>query len=71
VLAAIRVAGEAGDWRALEAFLRMSFPADYRRDASINVTATACVQQAAVVVTEEQRRRLLELRERLLAEQKQ
>ena len=33
-LARIKAAGEAGDWRASEAFLRMSFPADYRRDAS-------------------------------------
>ena len=66
-LAGIKAAGEAGDWRALEAFLRMSFPADYRRDASINVSATASSQQAAVVCTEEQRQRLIELRERLLA----
>jgi hypothetical protein len=67
-LAGIRAAGEAGDWRALEAFLRMSFPADYRRDASISVSATASAQQAGVVCTEEQRQRLLELRERLLAD---
>jgi len=66
--AGIRAAGEAGDWRALEAFLRLSFPGDYRRDASINVTATANTQQAAVVCTEEQRQRLIELRQRLLAE---
>jgi hypothetical protein len=63
----IRAAGEAGDWRALEAFLRISFPADYRRDARINVSATATAQQAtAVIVTEEQRQRLIEMRERLL-----
>src|SRR5262245_46307205 len=68
-LAGIRAAGEAGDWRALEAFLRMSFPSDYRRDASINVSATASSQQAAVVCTEEQRARLIELRERLLQSQ--
>ena len=67
-LAGIRAAGEAGDWRALEAFLRMSFPSDYRRDSSINVTATANTQQAAVVCTEEQRQRLIALRERLLAD---
>jgi len=48
----------------------MSFPADYRRDASISVSAAAGVQQAAVICTEEQRRKLIELRERLLAEQK-
>jgi hypothetical protein len=45
----------------------MSFPADYRRDASINVSATANTQQAAVVCTEEQRQRLIALRERILA----
>jgi hypothetical protein len=45
----------------------MSFPADYRRDASINVSATAGVQQAELVCTEGQRKRLIELRERLLA----
>src|SRR5215471_21806321 len=59
-LAGIKAAGEAGDWRALEAFLRLSFPGDYRRDANINVTATANTQQAAVVCTEEQRKRLIE-----------
>jgi len=60
---------EAGDWRALEAFLRVSFPTDYRKtDAQVNVTATASAQQAtAVVCTEEQRKRLIALREKLLA----
>jgi hypothetical protein len=53
---------------ALKATLRMSFPADYRRDASINITATASAQQAAVVVTEERRQRLIALRKRLLSE---
>jgi hypothetical protein len=68
-LAGIKAAGEAGDWRALEAFLRMSFPADYRRDASINVSAAATTHQAAgVVCTEEQRRKLIELRQRLLSQ---
>ncbi len=59
-LAGIKQAGEAGDWRALEAFLRMSFPADYRRDASISVTATAVAAQQQVV-SEEQRQRLIKL----------
>jgi hypothetical protein len=54
----------AGDWRALEAFLRMSFSADYRRDAHINVSATANAQHA-VVVTEEKRRELQERLKRL------
>jgi len=67
-LAGIKAAGEAGDWRALEAFLRMSFPGDYRRDANFSVTATANAQQAAVVVTEEQRQRLIALREKLLSQ---
>ena len=59
-LAGIRTAGEKGDWRALEAFLRMSFPADYRRDASINVSATATTQ--ALVMNEETRMRMIECR---------
>jgi hypothetical protein len=60
-LAGIRAAGEAGDWRALVAFLRMSFPADYRGDGSINVNATATAQAAApaLVCTEEQRQELI------------
>ena len=67
-LAGIKAAGEAGDWRALEAFLRLSFPSDYRKaDTQVNVTATA--QQGQVVCTEEQRQRLIALRERLLAGQ--
>jgi len=68
-LAGIKAAGEAGDWRALEAFLRMSFAADYRRDANINVTATATTQQATVVCDEQQRQRLIEMREKLLQAQ--
>jgi hypothetical protein len=31
----------------------MPFPADYRKDSNISVTATAKTQQATVVVTEE------------------
>jgi hypothetical protein len=47
-LAGIKKAGENGDWRALEAFLRLSFPKDYRRaDTRVEVTATA--QQASVI----------------------
>jgi hypothetical protein len=63
-LAGIKAAGEAGDWRALEAFLRMSFPAEYRRDASVNVNASATVQQG-VVISEEKRRELQEKLRRL------
>ena len=44
----------------------MSFASDYRKaDTNVNVTATA---QQAVVCTEEQRQRLIEQREKLLAE---
>ena len=64
-LAGIRAAGEAGDWRALEAFLRMSFPADYRRDASVNVNAIATGQQTAIVCDEAMRARLIALREQV------
>lgn len=64
-LAGIKAAGEAGDWRALEAFLRLSFHADYRRDASINVTATATNQQA-LVCDEATRQRLIELRAKIM-----
>jgi Homeodomain-like domain len=63
-LANIKAAGDSGDWRASEAFLRMSFAADYRRDASINVSATASAQQA-VVVTAEDRNRIQERIKRL------
>jgi hypothetical protein len=64
-LARIKAAGEAGDWRASEAFLRMSFPADYRRDASVNVNAIATAQQAGIVCDEATRERLIALREKL------
>jgi len=42
----------------------MSFPADYRRDASVNVNAIATAQQAGIVIGEEERARLIALRER-------
>jgi len=58
-LANIKAAGNNGDWRASEAFLRMSFAADYRKDASINVRASATAQQG-VVITAEDRKRLQE-----------
>ena len=63
-LAGIKAAGEAGDWRASEAVLRMSFRADYRRDASVNVNAIATAQQAAVC-DEATRERSIALREKL------
>ena len=64
-LARIKAAGEAGDWRTSEAFLRMSFPADYRRDASVNVNAIATAQQAGVICDEEMRARLIAPREQV------
>jgi hypothetical protein len=67
-LAGIKAAGEAGDWRAWECYLRMSFASDYRKDAaSVNVTATATAQQVGVVCDEATRAKLIEQRERLLA----
>jgi hypothetical protein len=65
-LAKIKEAAE-NDWRAAEAFLRLSFFPNYNQGHNINVNATATAQ-TAVVVTEEQRRSLIELRERVLAQ---
>lgn len=64
-LAGIRAAGEAGDWRAWEAFLKYSFQADYRQNPQVSVTATAVAAQQ--MVTEEQRTRLIQMREKLLS----
>jgi hypothetical protein len=65
-LAVIRTAGES-DWRAMAEFLRLSFPADYRRDGTLNVNATANMQQAALVCDEATRAKLIELREAIRA----
>jgi len=65
-LAGIKAAGEAGDWQALEAFLRMSFQADYRRASNASVEVNTALQTQAVVCTEEQRMRLIEQRNRIL-----
>jgi predicted Zn-dependent protease len=65
-LAGIRAAGEAGDWRALESFLKLSFQADYRQGGNnnnINVTAQAGMQ---LVCDEPTRARLIELNRKLL-----
>ena len=43
----------------------MSFAADYRRDASVNVNAIATAQQAGIVCGEATRERLIALREKL------
>jgi hypothetical protein len=66
-LACIKAAGEAGDWRAAEAFLRLSFHQDYRRDSNINVTAQTCVQ---LVCDEETRQRIMALRAKILGPKK-
>jgi hypothetical protein len=65
-LEAIQAAGEK-DWRAHAEWLRLCFQSDYRRDASVNVnaSASATVQQAQVVITEEKRRELQERLRRL------
>lgn len=68
-LACIKAAGEAGDWRAAEAFLRLSFHQDYRRDSNISVSATANVEQA-LVCDEPTRQRLIELNEKILKGEK-
>jgi hypothetical protein len=66
-LASIKAAGEAGDWRAMEAFLRLSFHQDYRRDSNINVTAQTGVQ---LVCDEETRQRIMALRAKILGPKK-
>jgi hypothetical protein len=56
------------DWRAAAEWLRISFPADYRRASNTSVEVKTAVQ-TGVVITEEQRMRLIAQRERLLAEE--
>ncbi len=58
-------AGEASDWQALDAFLRMSFQADYRRASNTSVEVNQTVQ-TAVVCDEETRMKLIAQRERIL-----
>jgi hypothetical protein len=67
-LSGIKAAGEGGDWRAWESFLKHSFPADYRQGSNIKVEATANAS-SGVVLSEQERARLIELRGRLLSEQ--
>jgi hypothetical protein len=65
-LAAIKAAGEK-DWRAHEAFLKLSFQSDYRKpDTHVGVEVNASAGHAEIVCTEEQRQRLIALREKLL-----
>jgi hypothetical protein len=68
-LACIKAAGEAGDWRAAEAFLRLSFHQDYRRDSNISLSATANVGPA-LVCDEPTRLHLIKLNEKILKEGK-
>src|SRR5262249_35581595 len=56
------------DWRAAAEWLRLTFPADYRRRASNASVEVNTAVQTAVVCTEEHRQRLIEMREKLLAE---
>jgi hypothetical protein len=68
-LAAIKAAGEAGDWKAWESFLRHSFVADYRQSSTkIGIAATAGTQHTKieVVCDEVTRRTLIEGREKFL-----
>jgi hypothetical protein len=68
-LAAIKAAGEAGDWKAWESFLRHSFVADYRQASTkIDVAATAGTQHTKieVVCDEATRSALIEGREKFL-----
>jgi hypothetical protein len=53
------------DWRAAAEFLRLSFPADYRRASNTSVEVNTAVQ-TGVVITEEHRMALIAQRERIL-----
>jgi hypothetical protein len=55
------------DWRAAAEFLRLTFPADYRRASNTSVEVNTAVQQA-VVCTEEQRMKLIAQHKRLFGE---
>jgi hypothetical protein len=68
-LSGIKAAGEGGDWRAWESFLRYSFPADYRQGSNIKVEATANAVGSDVVFTEADRQKIIALRERAMARQ--
>jgi hypothetical protein len=64
-MAGIKSAGEAGDWRAYEAFLKLSFQSDYRTDKRVEVTATASAGNFPVL-TPERQAELQERRRRFL-----
>jgi hypothetical protein len=56
------------DWRAAVAWLRLSFPADYRRTSNTSVEVNTAVQAQGIAFTEEQRQSVFALRERILKE---
>jgi len=66
-LQAIKAAGER-DWRAWDAWLKLTYPADYRGTrAKIEVSAFASANM--LVITEEQQRALQERRQQLLKDE--
>ena len=66
-LQAIKAAGER-DWRAWDAWLKLTYPADYRGTrAKIEVSAFASSNM--LVITEEQQRAIQERRQQLLKEE--
>ena len=54
------------DWRAAVAWLRLSFPTDYRRTSNTSVEVNTAVQAQGIVLTEEQRQSIIALREQIL-----
>jgi hypothetical protein len=56
------------DWRAAAEWLRLTFPADYRRPASNTAVEVNTAVQTGIVCDEATRQRLIELREKLQAE---
>lgn len=65
-LAVIKTAGEQGDWRAAEAFLKLAFKQDYNPRQEQGTKTSVTINQA-VLVDETQRQKLIEQRQRLLS----
>jgi hypothetical protein len=65
MLQRIKQAAE-NDWRAAAEWLRLTFPADYRRASNTSVEVNTAVQTQAVVCDEETRQKLIAQRERIL-----
>jgi hypothetical protein len=57
------------DWRAAAEWLRLTFPADYRRRASNTSVEVNTAVQTGAVCTEEQRMKLIAVRQELLAQE--